>query len=81
MNVLEGEGLFVKFPLPGSSLPLPRGGIGEVLVIAQGLALRRLTLYAEVAAARFGALQRVHAHQLAQFEEVRDSARLLERLV
>ena len=42
---------------------------------------RRLALYAEVAAARFRALQRVEAHQLGQFEKVRHAPRLFERLV
>src|SRR5260370_32687786 len=59
----------------------PGRPVGEVLVVAQGLPVRGLALLAEVAAARFRALERVDAHELAQFEEVRHPTRLLERLV
>ena len=60
---------------------LPGGDVGEVLVVAQGLAVRRLALLAEVAAARLLAVQRVEAHQLGELEEVGHPAGLLERLV
>src|SRR2546421_7342457 len=60
---------------------LPRGHIGEPLVVAPRLALRRLILLAEVATAGLLALQRVAAHQLGELEEVGHPARLLQRLV
>ena len=60
---------------------LPCRDVREVLVIAQRLAVRRLALLAEVAAAGLGAVQSVRADQFAEFEEVRDASRLFERLV
>ena len=63
------------------ALVLPGRDVAEVLVIAQCLALGRLILFAEVAAARFFTVQRVNAQQLAEFKEVGDPARLFERLV
>ena len=45
------------------------------VVVAQRLAVLGLVLDAEVAAARFLALERVAAHQLAELEEVGDAAR------
>src|SRR5579883_195272 len=44
-------------------------------------AIRRLILFAEVAAAGFVPLERIQAHQLAQLEEIRHPPGLLERLV
>ena len=55
--------------------------MGEVLVVALGLALVVLVLGPEVAAAALLALERVAAHQHAELEEVVDPAGLLERLV
>ena len=61
--------------------PLPRRDVGEVLVVAQRLALLGLVLGAEVAAAALLALEGVAAHQHAELEEVVDPAGLLQRLV
>ena len=61
--------------------PLPGGDVGEVLVVALGLALLGLVLGPEVAAAGLLAVEGVEAHQLGQLEEVVDPAGLLEGLV
>src|SRR5205085_2917214 len=71
----------MKLPLAAFSLPLPCGNIGEVFVIAQGLALRRLTLHSEMSATGFHALERIDAHEFAQLEEIRNAAGLFERLI
>ena len=60
---------------------LPGGDVGEVLVVAQRFAVRRLALHAEMRAARFGAVQRVEAQQLGQLEEVGHAPGFFERLV
>ena len=59
----------------------PRRHVREALVVALGLALGRLVLLAEVAAAGFATLERVEREQLGELEEVRHPARVLERLV
>ena len=61
--------------------PLPRADVGEVVVVAQGLAVVGLVLGAEVPAAALLAVECVLAHQHAEFEEVVDAAGLLQRLV
>ena len=60
---------------------LPDGDVREPRVVALRLAVGRLVLVAEVAAARFVARERVAAHQLAELEEVGDAPGPLERLV
>ena len=60
---------------------LPGGDVGEMLVVAQRLAVRGLMLLPEMSAARLLAMQRIEAHQLAELEEVGDASRLLERLI
>src|SRR5687768_620696 len=81
MDVLEGELLLVALRLALDSGELPHRGVGEALVVAPGLAVRRGVLDPQVPARRLLAGQRVAAHQLAELEEVRHPARLLERLV
>ena len=63
------------------AVPLPRGDVRKVLVVAQRLALLGLVLDAEVAAAALLAVAGVAHEQLAELEEVGDAAGLLERLV
>src|SRR4051812_41488684 len=63
------------------SAVLPYRHVGEPVVVAQRLAVRRLVLDTEMSAARLLALERVHAHQLGELEEVRHAAGLLELLV
>src|SRR4051812_23580497 len=60
---------------------LPRRDVREPVVVAKRFAVRCLVFDAEMAAARFLTLQRVHAHQLGQLEEISDTAGLLELLI
>ena len=60
---------------------LPGGHVREVHVVALALAVGVLVLLAEMAAAALLAGEGVAAHELAEFEEVGDAGRLLERLV
>src|ERR1043165_8569907 len=60
------------------SAVFPGGDERELVVVTQCLAIRRLVLDAEVATAGFLPLQRVHAHQLRQLEEIGYPSRLLE---
>src|SRR5712671_3234269 len=80
VNVLEGQRLLVQCRGLARALPLPRGDVGEVGVVALRLPLGGLALHAEVAAAGLRPVQRVEAHQFAQLEKIRDAAGLLERL-
>ena len=62
VGVLELERLLVQHRLARRPrVQLPRGDVREVLVVAQRLAVLGLVLLAEVAAARFVAVQRVAA--------------------
>ena len=60
---------------------LPCGDVREPVVVAQRFAFGRLTLFAEVSAARFGPVQRVEREELAEFEVVGHAAGVVERLV
>ena len=81
MDVLELEGLLVAGGAGRVAGPLPGGDVGEVLVVALGLALVGLVLGPEVAAAGLLAGEGVLAHELGELEEVVDPTGLLERLV
>src|SRR5207253_8317547 len=74
VDVFEVEALFIQdrtFALAGI-FPCP--DVRIVQVVAQSFAVRRLELLAEMPAARFIAMQRVKAHQLGEFEKVRNAA-------
>src|SRR4051794_22273733 len=81
VDVLVLEGFAVqdrRFALPR---PLPGRDVGEVLVVAERLALGSLALGAEVTAAALATVQGVDAHQLGELDEVGDPAGVLEGLV
>ena len=65
-------------PSPGV---FPRGHVTEIFVVAQSFSVGRLMLFPKMPAARFVAIQRVDAHQLGQFKEIRHAAGLFERLI
>src|SRR5439155_10175483 len=81
MHVLERQQLLVQFRRLAFPRVFPGRDKGEVLVVAQSLAVRRLVLLAEVGAAGFVAAERIGAHQLGQFEEIGHTPRLFKRLV
>jgi hypothetical protein len=55
--------------------------VGELFVITKRFAFWSLKFLAEVTTARLGALQSIATHELAQLQEVRDSARFFQFLV
>src|SRR3954453_15919529 len=61
--------------------PLPRGDVGELVVVTQRLAVLGLGLGAEGTTAGLAAVPRVDAHELTEREEVGDAPGLLEALV
>src|SRR4029077_16203139 len=75
------ERLLVECRRLAHPFPLPRRDEGEMLVVAQRLAVGGLVLLAEVAAARLVAVQGVEAHQLGELEEVCHPAGPLQLLV
>src|SRR3546814_8797214 len=77
---VEGERLRVHRRGARIAAPLPRGHVGEAVVVAQGLTFGGLALLAEVAAAGLLAGQRVAHPELAELEEVGDAAGPLEAL-
>src|SRR5688572_1622929 len=81
VDVLERQGLLVEDGRAAVAAPLPRRDVGELLVVAEGLALGGLALLPEVAAAGLLAGEGVTDHELAQLEEVGHPPGLLEALV
>src|SRR5258708_39307975 len=75
------ERLFVQLRLAALAAPFPRSDVCEIRVVALSLAVRRLVLDAEVAAARFLAAARVDATEPRELEEVGHAAGLFEGLV
>ena len=69
MDVLEGQGFDVAVRAEGVAGPLPGRHVGEVVVVALGLALVGLVLGPEVAAARLLTGEGVEAHDLRELEE------------
>src|SRR5690606_39550437 len=78
LDVLERERLLVQPRLRAHAPVLPHRGVGEALVVADGLAFLVLVLLAEVAAARLVAIERVATQQLGELEEVGDASGLLD---
>ena len=81
MNVFEGERLLVqdrRLVRPGI---FPGRDVAVLVVVAQRFAVRSLKLLAEMSAAGFVALQRIQAHQLAEFQEVRHASGIFQRLI
>src|SRR3954466_5969009 len=81
MNVVEHERLLVADLRFAGAGPLPHRDVREARVVAERLAVRRLMLLTEVAAARLLARERVAAHELCELEEVPYAAGMLEGLV
>jgi hypothetical protein len=60
------------------TLKLPRKHGSMALVISARFAIGRLVLLAKMCSGRFVALERVNAHQLGEFEEIRDAPRAFQ---
>ena len=86
MGVFEDELLLVQRGGGAVAVVLPSGNVGEVHVVALGLAglsaaaddfgtvIEELVLHPEMATAGFFAVAGVVAHDFAEFEEVGDAA-------
>src|SRR4051812_15263514 len=81
MHFLELEWFLVQRRLLADAVELPRRDVRIVRVVAHRLAVGRLALFAEVAAARLAAVQGVECQQLRELEVVGDPAGVLEALV
>ena len=81
MHGLEMQLFAMQFRRLSVALKFPRKHHGMVFVVAECFAVGRLMFLAEMCSGRFIALQRVNAHQLREFEEIRDAPGALERLV
>src|SRR5690606_14149623 len=78
LDVLEMQRLLVADRRLVVALVLPHRDVGELLVVAEGLAVGGLVLLAEVAAAGLLARERVADHEFGELEEVGHTARALE---
>src|ERR1700761_1705818 len=81
MNVLEFERLLEQLLAIAVAAIIPGRNVRVMFVIALGFAIRSLILLAKMAAARFVAFQRIHTHQLSQFEKIGDTSGLFEALI
>src|SRR5688572_4749608 len=81
MDVVEAERFLVQDRRLAGPPVFPCGGIAVGVIVAHCFTLWSLELLTEVPSAGFIALQRVHAHQLAEFQKVRNTSRILEGLV
>ncbi len=81
MDVVELERLLIQYgELIGSGV-FPGGNVGEMFVIAESFAIRSLILFAEMSAAAFVAMERIAAHEFAEFEEVGHTPGVFELLI
>src|SRR3954469_19480928 len=78
VDVLVLERLAVQHGGLALRRPLPRGDVGEVLVVAQRLALGGLALGPEVPTTALVAVQGVDAHELGEVDEVGNPAGVLQ---
>lgn len=86
VDVFERQRFFVElFFLANKAVMaagvFPGSGVAEVGVVAFGFVVFGLVLFAEVASAGFFASQRIVNQQLAEFQEVSDSAGAFEVLI
>src|SRR3954452_6502420 len=81
LDVLVHQRLLVQDRAPALARELPGRHVGELVVVAQRLAVGGLRLRAEVATTGFASVQRIDAHELAQLQEVGDPPGPLEGLV
>jgi len=63
------------------ALEFPRKHCCMIFIVAQRLAIGRLMFLSEMRAGGFIALQRVHAHQLSEFQKISDASRAFQSLI
>ena len=78
---LVHQRFLVQYRFFATALVFPGGDVGEMLVVAFGFALLGLEFLAEMAAARFIALQGIDAEQFGKFHEVRHATGVLQLLI
>src|SRR5207237_190487 len=78
---MEDQRLLVQRSWAARALGFPRGHVRIIGIVAQSLALGRLVLLAEMRTTGFVAVERISAHQFAEFKEVGYAAGFLEGLV
>src|SRR5262249_41655762 len=79
MNLFVNKRFFVQRRILICPFVLPGSNVGEFLVVTQCLAIFGLILFAEMAATRFFALQRVVSEQFSEFKKIDYAARVFER--
>ena len=75
LYVFELQQLFVQYGFLPHAGEFPCSDIGELLVIAQSLALFRLMFFAEVTPAGFFPVQSIKCQQLSELKEVSNPSR------
>jgi hypothetical protein len=78
MNRFEMQLFAMQFRRLTVTLKFPRKHSCMALVVSERFAIGRLMLLAEMCSGRFVAFQRVNAHQLGEFEEIRDAPGALQ---
>src|SRR5882724_495943 len=78
MHGLEMQLFAMQFRRLTVTLKFPRKHSCMALVVSERFAIGRLMLLAEMRAGRFVTLQRVNAHQLGEFEKIRDAPGALQ---
>ena len=78
MNRFEMQLFAMQFRRLTVTLKFPRKHSCMAVVVSERFAIARLMFLAEMRAGRFVALQRVNAHQLGEFEEIRDAPGALQ---
>jgi hypothetical protein len=78
MNRFEMQLFAMQFRRLSVTLKFPRKHSCMALVVSERFAIGRLMLLAEMCSGRFVAFQRVNAHQLGEFEEIRDAPGALQ---
>ena len=78
MNRFEMQLFAMQFRRLTVTLKFPRKHSCMAVVVSQRFAIGRLMLLAEMRAGRFITLKRVNAHQLCEFEEIRNASGALQ---
>jgi hypothetical protein len=81
MHRLEMQRFAMEFRQLPIALKFPSKHCGMVFVVAECLAIGGLMFLAEMPASRFVALERVHAHQLSEFEKIGDTPGSFQGLI
>ena len=80
MHRLEGERLTIQPGFGVVALKFPRKHAGEILVVTQRLAIRRLVFLTKMSAARFVAREFFETDQLSDVQLICDASGAVERL-